>query len=84
MNLINNGMTFPFGEIPYELVGVQINRVKNEVITSIIKNLLSINARDLKSLTNAGCVLPNQEKLLVSEYRDFNYCIPLKILLGFA
>lgn len=48
--------------------------------------MLSIIARgDLKSLTYAGWASPNQEMLItLSEHGDFNYCIPLKMLLGFA
>lgn len=87
---INNGFTFLFDEIRYEIGGVEIDRVKNVGITSTIKGYLSFNDGDIKMLTNAGWTTKKGGLLSIKEDSStkgryyFNVCIPLKTLLGFA
>lgn len=85
VKLVNNAMAFLFEEIRYELAGVEVDRTKNVGITSTAKALLSINEHDKKQLINAAWVTPDSENPSVNETTgDFNFCIPLKMLLGFA
>lgn len=79
--LTNNAVAFLFEEIRYELNGVEIDRNKNVGLTSTIKNKVSLNENEGRMLANAGWILGN--KTLNAE-GSFNYCIPLKNLLGFA
>ena len=82
VKLVNNALAFLFEEIRYELAGVEVDRTKNIGITSTIKTLLSINEHNVKSLQNAGWIAPTNNVLNVGN--EFNFCLPLKILLGFA
>lgn len=82
VNLVNNGLPFLFEEIRYELAGVEVDRTKNVGITSTIKTFLSINAQDSKAMYNAGWVAPQSDTL--DNKNEFNFCIPLRMLLGFA
>jgi hypothetical protein len=85
VNLVNNAMAFLFEEIRYEVGGVEVDRTKNVGITSTVKTLLSANERDTKRLINAGWVAPANDALAVdASTGDFNFCVPLKMLLGFA
>uniref|UniRef100_A0A1B0GD75 Double jelly roll-like domain-containing protein n=1 Tax=Glossina morsitans morsitans TaxID=37546 RepID=A0A1B0GD75_GLOMM len=62
---------------------IQIDRTRHLGITTEIKNFTSLNKRESESLLNAGWSPFNNEELtIVSAY--FNFCIPLKMLLGFA
>ncbi|MGP1911496.1 MAG: hypothetical protein ACTS4T_01695 [Candidatus Hodgkinia cicadicola] len=85
VKLVNNAIAFLFEEIRYELAGVEVDRTKNVGITSTVKTLLSANAQEKTHLVNAGWVAPDDVTLNVnSTYTVFNFCIPLKMLLGFA
>lgn len=73
-----NHAFFLFDDIRYELNGIEIDRCKNPGITTIMKGLVSIpkkNAESAKisSFGVAGAVPAR-----------FSYCIPLKMLFGFA
>jgi hypothetical protein len=83
VKLVNNAMAFLFEEIRYELAGVEVDRTKNVGITTTIKHMLSVNERDVTALSNAGWVAPDNNTLSVVN-EDFNFCLPLKMLLGFA
>lgn len=77
-NLVNNGALFLFDEIRYELNGFEIDRCKNVGITSTMKGYVSHIPNDyrlkLTSWNNADTPLTT----------NFNYCIPLNTILGFA
>uniref|UniRef100_A0A1B0GCS8 Double jelly roll-like domain-containing protein n=1 Tax=Glossina morsitans morsitans TaxID=37546 RepID=A0A1B0GCS8_GLOMM len=61
----------------------EIDRTRHLGITTEIKNFTSLNKRESENLLNAGWSSFNNEELtIVSAY--FNFCIPLKMLLGFA
>lgn len=83
--LTNNAFAFLFDEIRYELNGVEVAHVRNPGTTSTLKGYASYSAENVKSLQNSGWLLPTAEKSeLVTDKGDFNACIPLSCLLGFA
>lgn len=77
----NNAIAYLFEEIRYEINGVEIDHNKNVGLTSTIKNKLSLTENESKMLLNSGWSLnsfsPNADG-------SFNFCLPLKCLLGFA
>lgn len=79
--LVNNAIPFLFEDVRLEIAGVEIDRAKNVGITSTIKNLLSVRKEEETSLKNAGWFGAGQK---LKTKGDFNFCIPLKSLLGFA
>lgn len=79
--LVNNAVAFLFDEIRYELNGVEIDRTRNVGITSTIKNYLSLNETSSKMFYNAGW---SPENHITPSSGCFNFCIPLKMFLGFA
>ncbi|XP_037812690.1 uncharacterized protein LOC119604262 [Lucilia sericata] len=83
IRLLNNCIAHLFDEIRYELNGVEIDRTRHLGITTEIKNYVSLNKSQSENLLNAGWAPSNIDDLtLVSGY--FNFCLPLKLLLGFA
>ncbi|KAL6433623.1 hypothetical protein ACFW04_006606 [Cataglyphis niger] len=66
--LVNNCAAFMFEEIRYELDGMEIDRSRNVGITSTIKNYASL--MDFAAKSHA--------------IDDFNFCVPLSVLLGFC
>ncbi|XP_071576384.1 uncharacterized protein [Temnothorax nylanderi] len=82
--LVNNCVAFMFDEIRYELNGVEIDRCRNVGITSTIKNYVSLTAERARRLQNAGWSYPTNESNLNSASHQFNFCVPLNILLGFC
>jgi hypothetical protein len=79
--LVNNTIAYLFESIRYELNGIEIDNNKNVGHTSLIKNYLSLNEGESKMLRNAGWA-PENNIALDNGY--FNFCVPLKMLLGFA
>lgn len=71
-----------FDEIRYELNGVEIDRTRQLGIATEIKNFISLNQSESKSLKNSGWNPITTNLPLVSGH--LNFCLPLKILLGFA
>lgn len=57
---------------------MEVDRINNVDITS------PINTRDLKNLLNAGWASVDYDTLTLTEHGNFNYWIPLKMLLGFV
>lgn len=53
VKLVNNAMDFFFEEVRYELAGVDVDHTKNVSITTTVRNLLSVNRRDVNKLSNA-------------------------------
>ena len=80
VKLINNGIAFLFEEIRYELAGIIVDHVKNVGITTSIKNLLSARQEESNTFANYGWYGPGKSK----DVTEFTFCIPLKLLLGFA
>lgn len=80
-SFVNNGIAFLFDEIRYEINGFMIDKCKNVGITSTMKGLISHRPDDMHSLAiscwNTGPYINLIDK------KTFNYCIPLKHLLGF-
>ncbi|XP_072400387.1 uncharacterized protein [Diabrotica undecimpunctata] len=79
---INNGISYLFRELRYELNGVIIDSVRNIGLISTLKNYLSLNENQSKLLQNAGW-FPKGDKLVIDNHGNFNVCIPLKIWSGF-
>lgn len=80
---VNNGIVHLFSEIRYEINGVVIDSVTKPGITSTMKGYVSYTADDVKRLQNAGW-LPQSDSSIVDAQGNFNVCIPLRMLLGFA
>ncbi|RLU21144.1 hypothetical protein DMN91_005517 [Ooceraea biroi] len=76
----NNCMAFMFDEIRYELDGVEIDRNRNVGITSTLKNYATLSPDRTLILTNAGWDIGYQRVV----EGDFNFCVPLNMLLGFC
>jgi len=81
-NLINNAIAFLFDEIRYEICGTEIDRVKNVGLTTTMKNVLTARPGDINWMGNAGWNL--QKVDVLEEKTTFSFCIPLKLLIGFA
>ncbi|XP_070165274.1 uncharacterized protein [Polyergus mexicanus] len=79
--LVNNCAAFMFEEIRDELDGVEIDRNRNVGITSTIKNYASLTVERSKILKNAEWDLLATTH---SSIGDFNFCVPLNVLLGFC
>lgn len=78
VTLANNCVAFMFDEIRYELDGVEIDRNRNVGITTTLKNYVSLTTGTSMRLKNAGWDNFNH---MVG---DFNFCVPLNMLLGFC
>lgn len=79
--LVNNAIAFLFDEIRYELNGKEIDHNRNVGVTSTLKNYISLNQNESLALYN-GSWSPDTSIKPNGLY--FNFCIPLKNLLGFA
>lgn len=76
---VNNGILFCFDSIRYELNGVEIDCTRNLGQAITMKGSASYNTNEIQCLKSAGWI--NDE----GKYENnFNYCIPLKTLLGFC
>lgn len=80
---VNNGIAHLFSEIRYEMNGVVVDSVIKPGITSTMKGYVSYTSDDVKKLQNAGW-LPQTETKITDALGNFNVCIPLGMLLGFA
>lgn len=80
---VNNGVAHLFSEIRYEMNGVVIDSVSKPGITSTMKGYVSYTTDDVKRLQNAGW-LPDTSSSTTDAQGNFNVCIPLRMLLGFA
>ena len=61
------------------------NRTKSVGIASTIKTMLSAGKQDIVSMQNAGWVAPTADELTpTGKHEEFNFCIPLRMLMGFA
>lgn len=78
--LVNNAFAFLFEEVRYELNGVEIDRTRNMGIATILKNYVSLSDNESKMSFNASWMPEN----FVVEKGFFNFCVPIRMLLGFA
>ncbi|GBP18887.1 hypothetical protein EVAR_20418_1 [Eumeta japonica] len=79
-NFVNNGPTYLFQDLRYELNGMEIDRSKNCGITSAMKGYVSYNEGMVKGLKSFGWYNDT-----VKDIEDeFGLNIPLSHLLGFA
>lgn len=83
-SIINNGISYIFDEIRYELNGFEIDKCKNVGITTTLKGLVSHKTSDVSELSNSGWNLFDDTKNKVVKAGSFSYCLPLKNILGFA
>lgn len=77
----NNCIAFLFDEIRYELNGVEIDKCKNPGVTSTMKGYVSFSESESSKLIHSGWS-HNEAPTLTKG--SFNFCVPLKHLLGFA
>ena len=79
--VLYNCMSYLFEEIRYEINGIEIYCTRKLGVATEIKNYVSLNEFESKNLKNAGwCPFEN----INLKTGHFNFCIPLKNLLGFA
>lgn len=79
LGIDNNGISFLFDEIRYELGGTVVDRVRNVGITSLLHALVTLTPEREKRLENASW--SGQGELM--KLKDFSFCVPLKHLMGF-
>lgn len=77
--LRNNCVAYFFDEIRYEINGIEVDRTRHLGASSTIKNFVSLSSAERNIMRNAGW--NNGEDLSMGV---FNFCVPLKRLLGFA
>ncbi|XP_076246243.1 uncharacterized protein LOC143186453 [Calliopsis andreniformis] len=82
IKLGNNCIAFMFEEIQYELNGAEIDCNRNVGITSTLKNYISFTCDEDKIMKNAGWNIRWNDEKNVNYH--FNFCVLLKILLGFC
>ncbi|KAJ8980682.1 hypothetical protein NQ317_006078 [Molorchus minor] len=83
LEFINNGVSFLFRELRYELNGIVVDSVRNVGLTSTLKNYLSYNENESVVLQNAGWfpkkiiptdlkTNPNDTKIISDDDGNFN------------
>ncbi|XP_015115539.1 uncharacterized protein LOC107040105 [Diachasma alloeum] len=82
--LVNNAICHLFQEIRYEINAIEIDKVKNVGITTLMKNLISLTPNQNNSMENAGWLGVQEELSLVDDGGRFDVSVPLSMLLGFA
>ena len=81
---INNPIAFLFEEIRYEISGVTVDSTKRLGVTSTLKGLVSLSSTETNPLLTAGWIVPGNNAFSVSNTGYFDFCIPLRILMGFT
>lgn len=81
--LINNAICHLFEDIRYEINAIEIDKIKNVGLTSLMKNWLSLNPNQSTIFENAGWI-GNVESQIENNEGYFDVSIPLSMLLGFA
>jgi hypothetical protein len=84
LQFVNNCVSFLFDAIRYEINGVEIDHSRNLGITTSLKNYISLDRDESFRLLNAGWRLEDNGLIKLSNNGVFNFCVPLKMLLGFA
>jgi len=86
----SNAFAFLFDEMRYELNAVEIDRVRNPGITSTLKGISSFTEASLKYMGNSGWPSSSEnigmtlDSSAVDSKGNFNFCVPLNTLFGFA
>lgn len=83
VNFVNNGILYLFQEIRHEMNGFITDKVTKVGQTSTMKGFASFNTNDSLRYANSGW-FPADNSNIVDTKGNFNVCIPLKMLLGFA
>ena len=85
VSFINNGLTFLFSEMKYELNGIQIQKIVNPGISTTLKGYCSYTKSDITSHNNAAwdSDFKNANSQFI-ESTSFSGCINLKDLFGFC
>jgi len=81
--LVNNGISFLFKEVRYELNGVEIDRCKTPGITTLLNGYASLKPTQIFSLENAGFSHPRDTGVQTDASGYFDVNIPLKLMLRF-
>jgi hypothetical protein len=81
---INNPMAYLFDEVRYEISGVTVDSTKKVGISSTMKGLASLTPSEKNLLTIAGWVAPDNDTITPNASGNFDFYVPLKLLLGFA
>ncbi|XP_049944178.1 uncharacterized protein LOC126425250 [Schistocerca serialis cubense] len=82
--LTKNCALYLFSDIQYRLNNQIIDHVRNPGIATLMKGYVSFTACEANALQNAGWGTIDDLKKLVDGDGRFNFCIPLKMILGFA
>lgn len=80
--ITNNMGAFLFDYISYELNGIEIDRVRDPGITTLLKAYLSLNENECKALQIAGFIYPLDGDLYTLHDNSFSLRIPLSYLFG--
>lgn len=81
---INNPMAFLFEEIRYEISGITVDSTKRVGVSSTLKGLVSLPQNENNALKTAGWVMPDSRTITPNVNGYFDFCVPLRLLLGFA
>lgn len=81
--LVNNALGHMFDEIRYEINGFPVDKCKNVGVTTTMKGLLSFKPNDMNKMKVASWN-ENGKTTAIADKLSFNYCIPLKNVLGFV
>lgn len=81
---INNGVAHLFSEIRYELNGVVVDSLSRTGVASTMKAYASFTPHESVRFQNAGWFPEDGNKIIDATTGNFNVCIPLRMLLGFA
>jgi hypothetical protein len=81
---ISNPMAFLFEEIRYELSGIIIDSTKRVGVSSTLKGMVSFSPSEINQLRTSGWLQPDKNDFTPATNGYFDFCIPLKMLLGFA
>lgn len=79
--LVNNGMAFLFDELRYEMNSCLIDKTKDPGFTSVMKGYVSLS-KDSPQTSQHTSWSTNKSQLVTTGH--FNFCVPLKSLLGIA
>lgn len=79
----NNGIAFLFSSIRYEVNGVTVDNTTNPGITTSMKGYVSLSPNESRKFQNGGWYALN-DSTLIDDQGNFNACVPLRHMLGFA
>jgi hypothetical protein len=86
----SNAFAYLFDEMRYEINAVEVDRVRNPGITTTLKSLVSFTEASLRCMSNSGWPsTPSDiggviDSSAVDSNGNFNFCVPLNTLFGFA